>query len=107
MQPIKISIIIPTYKEPDYLKLCLESIKRIPSEQYDNIQVVVVVDGTSELNKSVADQFIKYNLTEYPKLTWLNLPQNSGLPHSLSAFGHADGCHCDFGLCICSSQRNG
>jgi GT2 family glycosyltransferase len=64
-----ISVVIPTYKSPDALDLCLKSL--IEGQQSDN-QVVVVVDGFFDLNKSV--------LTKYSsKIDILDLKQNVGL----------------------------
>jgi len=63
-----ISVIIPTYKSPEYLDLCLESIFK--TQTYDN-QIIVVVDGFLDLNKSV--------LNKYPKVQILDLGVNRGL----------------------------
>jgi len=49
-----ISVIIPTYKSPDMLDLCLRS--AIEGQQYNN-QIIVVVDGFYELNKEVLDRW--------------------------------------------------
>ena len=48
-----ISVIIPTYKEPDYLDLCLQS--AIQNQKEKN-EIIVVVDGFYDLNKSVLDK---------------------------------------------------
>jgi glycosyltransferase involved in cell wall biosynthesis len=45
-----ISVIIPTYKSPDTLDLCLRS--AIEGQQNKN-QIIVVVDGFYDLNKEV------------------------------------------------------
>lgn len=50
----KISVIIPTYKEPQYLDLCIESIVK---GQSDKQEIIVVVDGTFEINKSVLEKW--------------------------------------------------
>ena len=63
-----ISVIIPTYKSPEYLDLCLDSIFK--TQTYDN-QIIVVVDGFMELNKHV--------LAKYPKVDILDLEHNQGL----------------------------
>lgn len=63
-----ISVIIPTYKSPEYLDLCLESIFK--TQTYDN-QIIVVVDGFLDLNKPVLDK--------YPKVQVLDLGTNQGL----------------------------
>ena len=45
-----ISVIIPTYKEPDALDLCLKS---AIEGQYNKNQIIVVVDGFYDLNKKI------------------------------------------------------
>ena len=50
-----ISVIIPTYKEPEALDLCLKS--AIEGQRLDN-QIIVVVDGFYDINKEVIDKYI-------------------------------------------------
>ena len=64
-----ISVIIPTYKSPEYLDLCLES--AIVGQDDEN-QIIVVVDGFYDLNKEVLEKW-KDNIDI------LNLEQNVGL----------------------------
>jgi O-antigen biosynthesis protein len=63
-----ISVIIPTYKEPEYLDLCLQSVFE---GQNDDNEIIVVVDGFYKLNKHVLDK--------YPKVKVLDLGTNQGL----------------------------
>ena len=64
-----ISVIIPTYKSPDMLDLCLKS--AIKGQQNKN-QIIVVVDGFYELNKEVLEKWSEH-------IDVLNLEQNVGL----------------------------
>jgi GT2 family glycosyltransferase len=64
-----ISVIIPTYKSPEILDLCLRS--AIEGQQNKN-QIIVVVDGFYELNKEVLEKWSEY-------IDILNLEQNVGL----------------------------
>ena len=48
-----ISVIIPTYKSPDILNLCLRS--AIEGQQNKN-QIIVVVDGFYDINKEVLEK---------------------------------------------------
>jgi GT2 family glycosyltransferase len=64
-----ISVIIPTYKSPEMLDLCLRSC--IEGQQNKN-QIIVVVDGFYDLNKEVLDKWIDH-------IDVLNLEQNVGL----------------------------
>jgi glycosyltransferase involved in cell wall biosynthesis len=49
-----ISVIIPTYKEPEVLDVCLNS--AINGQRLNN-QIIVVVDGFYEVNKKVLDKY--------------------------------------------------
>lgn len=49
-----ISVIIPTYKSPEYLDLCLQS--AIQGQDNKN-QIIVVVDGYYDLNKEVLEKW--------------------------------------------------
>jgi len=64
-----ISVIIPTYKEPEVLDLCLRS--AIEGQIYNN-QIIVVVDGYYDLNKEVLEKY-KDNIDI------LDLDENQGL----------------------------
>lgn len=67
------SVIIPTYKEPEYLDLCLRSIfegRKHVGDEYE-AEIIVVVDGYYELNKPVLDK--------YPDAKVLDLGENQGL----------------------------
>lgn len=63
-----ISVIIPTYKEPEYLDLCLRSAFE---GQVNENEIIVVVDGFMDLNKEVLDK--------YPNTKVLDLGTNQGL----------------------------
>lgn len=69
-----VSIIIPTYKEPDYLDLCLNSIFNVDLNPDLKFEVIVVVDGFPEINDAV---IAKYQI--HQELKVLRLPANYGL----------------------------
>ena len=64
-----ISVIIPTYKEPEVLDLCLRS---AIEGQINNNQIIVVVDGYYDLNKEVLEKY-------KDKIDILDLGENQGL----------------------------
>jgi glycosyltransferase involved in cell wall biosynthesis len=64
-----ISVIIPTYKSPEILDLCLQS---CIEGQVNKNQIIVVVDGFYDLNKEVLEKWAEY-------IDVLNLEQNVGL----------------------------
>lgn len=63
-----ISVIIPTFKEPEYLDLCLKSCFE---GQVNNNEIIIVVDGYYDINKPILDK--------YPKVNVLDLGTNQGL----------------------------
>jgi glycosyltransferase involved in cell wall biosynthesis len=65
----KTSVIIPTYKSPEMLDLCLTSC--IEGQTQDN-QILVVVDGFYDLNKEILEKWSAY-------IDVLNLEENVGL----------------------------
>ena len=67
-----ISVVIPTLNTPNALDLCLESTIR---GQADKNEIVVVVDGDLESNKSVLDKYLS-------NITPLVLEQNVGTCHA-------------------------
>ena len=64
-----ISVIIPTYKSPEMLDLCLESAIKGQTEKN---QIIVVVDGFYDLNKEVLEKW-------KDSIDILNLETNQGL----------------------------
>ena len=69
-----ISLIIPTYRIPDYLDICLKS----ATEQQDNDnEIIVVIDGFIEESKHILDKYIS-------KIKVLNLGNNQGMQQALN-----------------------
>jgi glycosyltransferase involved in cell wall biosynthesis len=67
-----ISVIIPTYKEPEHLELCLTSL--FEGAENTNFEVIVVVDGTLDINKHVISKFV-----HTPNLNYVAFEENRGL----------------------------
>ena len=55
---MKISFIIPLYNCQDYIIKCLESIISI---KYDNYEILVINDGSSDKSRNIVENFIKEN----------------------------------------------
>jgi GT2 family glycosyltransferase len=69
MEKTLISVIIPTYKSPEMLDLCLRS---CIEGQVDKNQIIVVVDGFYDINKEVLEKYAK-------SIEILTLDDNVGL----------------------------
>ena len=69
-----ISVIIPTYKEPEALDICLNS--AINGQKNKN-QIIVVVDGFFDLNKEVLEKWAKH-------IDVLNIEENVGLIRAMN-----------------------
>jgi glycosyltransferase involved in cell wall biosynthesis len=68
-----ISVIIPTYRNPKYLDLCLHS---LVTGQYNCNEIIVVVDGYAEESESV--------LAKYKGISVINLPTNQGMQAAIN-----------------------
>ena len=69
-----ISIIIPTYRNPKYLDICLQS----AIEQADSVnEIIVAVDGFIEESQAVLDKYSSH-------ISILNLGQNQGMQMALN-----------------------
>jgi glycosyltransferase involved in cell wall biosynthesis len=72
-----ISVIIPTYKEPEALDVCLRS---AIEGQADKNEIIVVVDGFYDINKEVLDKYKK-------DIQILDLEDNVGMIRAMN-LGH-------------------
>jgi glycosyltransferase involved in cell wall biosynthesis len=63
-----ISVIIPSYRNPRYLDLCLHS---LTTHQINQNEIIVVLDGYVEENKEVIEK--------YPTVSWLPFEENMGM----------------------------
>ena len=68
-----ISVIVPSYRNPKYLDLCLHSLTR---GQYNNNQIIVVLDGYVEESEAVVNRHKGVDL--------IPLPENKGMQHAIN-----------------------
>jgi glycosyltransferase involved in cell wall biosynthesis len=68
-----ISVIIPTYRNPKYLDLCLESLLK---GQINNNQIIVILDGYAEESLAV--------LEKYKGIEVLDLEENRGMQAAIN-----------------------
>lgn len=69
---VKFSLIIPVYNVCDYLEECLDS---VVNQMYDNYEVIVVNDGSTDDSLKIAKRYEK----KYPKLIKVYDKKNGGL----------------------------
>jgi len=70
-----ISLVIPTYRNPEYLDICLKS--AIEGKVIDTTEIIVVVDGFVDESKQVLDKY-KDNINILP------LEENQGMQMALN-----------------------
>ena len=68
----KISVIIPVYNSEKYLKRCFDSIL---NNKYDNLEIIVVNDGSSDDSQKVIDMYKK----DYPEKFISIVQKNQGI----------------------------
>ena len=56
MKNKKISIIVPVYNSEKFLAKCLDSIL---AQTYDNLEVVIVNDGSTDNSAVICDEYAK------------------------------------------------
>ncbi len=67
----KVSVIIPCYNQGQYLQEAINSVK---NSTYDNIEIIVVNDGSTDNTKEIIDNLEN----EYPDIKFITI-QNSGV----------------------------
>ena len=77
-----ISVIIPTYQEPEALDICLNS---AINGQRRNNQIIVVVDGFYDMNKDVLEKWAEH-------IEVLNIEENVGMIRAMN-LGHYNAQH--------------
>jgi glycosyltransferase involved in cell wall biosynthesis len=68
-----ISVIIPSYRNPKYLDLCLHSLTR---GQYNNNQIIVILDGYVEESEAIVNR--------YKGIDVIPLQENKGMQHAIN-----------------------
>ena len=58
----KISVIVPVYNAEKYLEQCLESIK---NQSYQNFEVILVNDDSTDNSQSICKNFLKWKIILY------------------------------------------
>lgn len=58
----KISVIVPVYNAEKYLEQCLESIK---NQSYQNFEVILVNDDSTDNSESICKNFLKWKIILY------------------------------------------
>lgn len=70
-----ITVIIPSYRNPKYLDLCLKSLTE--NKVLDSSNIIVVIDGYIEENQEV--------IQKYPTVGFLPFEENMGMQYAINA----------------------
>ena len=70
-----ISVVIPTYKSPEYLDWCLHSC--IEGQTFDTNEIIVIVDGHYEMSEDVLKKY-------EGKIKVVDLGNNKGMCYALN-----------------------
>ncbi|MGN1169366.1 MAG: glycosyltransferase family 2 protein [Acutalibacteraceae bacterium] len=90
----KISFVIPVYNAQKYLRECVDSI--IAQDSFENIQVVLVDDGSSDASGAICDMYsdrFENIKSVHQKNSGVSAARNNGIAHSEGeyiAFADAD-----------------
>ena len=68
----KLSIVVPVYNVEKYLRKCLDS---LVSQTLDDIEIIVVNDGTKDNSQEIIDEYVK----KYPEKVYSYIKENGGL----------------------------
>lgn len=68
-----LSVIIPSYRNPKYLDLCLQS---LVEGQTNQNEIIVVIDGFAEENSDVVEK--------YPSVSFMTFEENQGMQAALN-----------------------
>lgn len=77
-----VSIVIPTYNDEKYISRCLDSIEK---QTYPNYEVIVVLDGSTDGTKAIAESFLTKvdNISVvYQENSGAGKARNNGIKHS-------------------------
>ena len=78
-----ISVVIPTYKNPQYLDLCLHSLYE--TQTYEN-EVIIVVDGEIEISREVLDKYPNTKVLDLGVNRGINVATNWGVYNATNEF---------------------
>ncbi len=81
-----VSVVAPVYNIRDYVRKCLESITR---QSYENLEVIVVDDGSTDGSGEICDQFAKMDArvrVVHQKNGGLSSARNAGLKKAKGEF---------------------
>lgn len=68
-----LSVIIPSYRNPKYLDLCLHS---LVTHQVNKNEIIVILDGYVDESKEVMEK--------YPQVSWLPFEENMGMQNAIN-----------------------
>ena len=81
-----VSVIIPVYNVKEYLKTCLDSVRK---QSYDNLQIILVNDGSTDGSDLICDETSKNDeriVVIHGANTGLSKARNTGLDVATGKF---------------------
>src|SRR5437763_5382473 len=75
---LDISVVIPSYRRPDLLRRCLESVTEARRSSRCHVEVIVVEDGAHEESCELVG-------ARFPDVRLVALPENRGYPGAVNA----------------------
>lgn len=70
---IKVSVVVPIYNQENYLNECIDSLLK---QKYDNIEIILVDDGSSDNSGRICDEYVRNNRSRCSVVH----KKNEGLP---------------------------
>ncbi len=83
-QPL-ISVVIPVYNREKYIKNCLDI---ITNQSYQNLEIIVVDDGSSDSSVDIIKQYPQVHLIQHSKNKGLATARNTGMDNATGKYIH-------------------
>ncbi len=80
-----ITVVIPVYNRETYIKQCIE---QVLCQDYKNIEIIVVNDGSSDSSKSIIEQFDNVQLINHEVNKGLSAARNTGIKFAKGKYIH-------------------
>ncbi len=83
--PPLVTVVIPVYNRETHIKQCIE---QVLCQDYKNIEIIVVNDGSSDSSQSIIEQFDNVNLINHKENKGLSAARNTGIKFAKGKYIH-------------------